>query len=106
MPNKQEGDDELFSVCQFFSDGSYEYIKRHVSAKEAIDTFRRYTTNVAAKIGMTQRVIITDSWDYINFEWQFKKGLTYPDLRANPMKQEATPTNAEDIQDAEHEDVD
>jgi len=69
---------EKFSVCQFFKDGSYEYVVRFVSAEEAVSKATFYTINVAANYGITQRVIITDFLDCINWEWQFGKGITFP----------------------------
>lgn len=67
-----------FSVCQFFEDGSYEYVRRFVSAEEAMSAFRHYTNNVATRMGITRRVIITDGGDCTNAEWQYGKGITYP----------------------------
>lgn len=67
-----------FSVCQFFEDGSYEYIKQFVSPEKAIETFNFYIDNVAARIGVTRRVIITGGDDVINMEWQFGKGIVFP----------------------------
>lgn len=67
-----------FNVCQFFMDGSYEYVRRFVSATKAMKAFRFYTSNVAAKIGTTTRVIVTDGGDCINAEWVFGKGVVYP----------------------------
>jgi hypothetical protein len=67
-----------FSVCQFFVDGSYEYVRRYVTAKEAFDAFLHYTQSVGARIGTTARVIITDGGDSTNAEWIFGEGLTYP----------------------------
>lgn len=67
-----------FSVCQFFPDESYEYVRRFVSAKEAVEAFGHYITSVGAKLGTTVRVIITDGGDCINMEWQFGKGITFP----------------------------
>lgn len=67
-----------FSVCQFFPDGSYEYVRRFVSGEEAIKAFQHYTSSVGARLGTTVRVIITDGGDCINAEWEFGKGLTYP----------------------------
>lgn len=66
-----------FSVCQFFEDGSYEYVRRFVDAEEAVKTARHYTTNVAAKLGLTKRVIITDGGDCTNFEWKFGEGVVF-----------------------------
>jgi len=67
-----------FSVCQFFPDGSYEYVRRNVSAEEAVTAVKHYTTSVGARIGTTKRVIITDGGDCVNFEWEFGKGITFP----------------------------
>ena len=66
-----------FSVVQFFDDGGYEYIRRFVSANEAIEAARGYTTSVAANLGFVRRVIITDGDDYTNFEWVYGKGITF-----------------------------
>jgi hypothetical protein len=77
-----------FSVCQFFEDGSYEYVRRFVGAEEAVKVARHYTDNVAAKMGITTRVIITDGGDHCVFEWKRGEGVTFPtpeqrqDLRA------------------------
>jgi len=67
-----------FSVCQFFNDDKYEYVRRFVSAEEAITAFKHYTDNVATRMGIVKRVIITDGGDCINLEWQNGKGITYP----------------------------
>jgi len=67
-----------FSVCQFFADGSYEYVRRGVSAEEAVNAAKHYTSSVGARMGMTRRVIITDGGDNCNFEWTYGEGVTYP----------------------------
>lgn len=67
-----------FSVCQFFPDGTYEYVRRFVSAEVALAVAKTYCSNPAAKIGITQRVIITNGGDEIAFEWQHGKGITFP----------------------------
>lgn len=33
---------EKFSVCQFFEDGSYEYVRRYVLIAEAVEAFKHY----------------------------------------------------------------
>lgn len=73
MESKRE-----FSVCQFFPDDSYEYVRRFVTAEEAVAAAKFYTSNVAAQTGLTKRVIITDGGDCVNFEWEFGKGITFP----------------------------
>jgi hypothetical protein len=69
-----------FSVVQFFKNGAYEKVRQFVSADEAVAAFSHYTDNVATKIGLVVRVIITDGGDCINMEWQRGKGITYPFL--------------------------
>jgi hypothetical protein len=83
-----------FSVCQFFDDKeeTYEYVRRHVSAEEAVLAFKHYTNSVGANFGTTKRVIITDGGDCINMEWIFGKGITYPeDLAAKINAKENPP---------------
>ena len=70
--------DEKYNVCQFFPDGSYEYVRRFVPAEEAMTAFKHFTNSVGARLGTTVRVIITDTGDCINAEWEYGKGLTYP----------------------------
>ena len=66
-----------FSVCQFFDDGTSEYVRRFVSAEEAVMAAKHYTQSVAARLGMVNRVIITDGGDCTNFEWKYGEGITY-----------------------------
>lgn len=70
---------ERFSVCQFFEDNSHEYVVKFVSEEEAVRKFQHYTTSVGARLGMTNRVIITDAGDQICAEWIFGKGLVFPE---------------------------
>lgn len=67
-----------FSVAQFFPDGQYEYVRRWVTAEEAMKAFVHYSNSVGAQIGTTVRVIITDGGDNTNAEWEFGKGITFP----------------------------
>jgi hypothetical protein len=67
-----------YSVCQFFPDGSYEYVRRGVGAEEAVKAADHYTHNVATKLGVVDRVIITDGDDYCCFEWKRGEGVTFP----------------------------
>jgi hypothetical protein len=60
---------EKFNVVQFFEDGQYEYVRRNVSAVEAVSATQHYTTSVGARMGTTKRVIVTDMLDQICFEW-------------------------------------
>lgn len=49
-----------------------------VDLAEASRWFRHHMTNVCARMGMTHRVIITDSDDYIIAEWKFGEGIVWP----------------------------
>ena len=69
---------ELYSVYQFFEDGSKEQVRTFVPAKEAAEAFHHYTNNIAARVGITKRVIVTDQLDCTNMEWIYGKGITFP----------------------------
>lgn len=69
---------EEFSVCQFFENGSYEYVRRCVGGEEAVRAFGHYCTSVGARLGTTVRVIVTDGGDCTNMEWKREEGVTYP----------------------------
>ena len=58
-----------FSVCQFFDNETYEYVQRFVDAETAVHKAIAMASSVGAKVGTTQRVIITDGGDSINWEW-------------------------------------
>lgn len=67
-----------FSVCQFFTDGSYEYVRRDVSADEAMVAVEHYTNNIATMFGIVARVIITDGGDCVVYEWTKGGGVIFP----------------------------
>jgi hypothetical protein len=67
-----------FSVYQFFENDTYEKVREFVSAEEAVKAFYHYTNNVASKMGVTVRVIITDGGDSTTMEWKFGEGITFP----------------------------
>lgn len=71
-------DEGEFSVYQFFPDESYERVRHFVGREEAVKAALTYTTNVAAKVGITKRVIITDGGDFTVFEWIHGKGVVFP----------------------------
>jgi hypothetical protein len=84
-PAEEDEGPEEFSVAQFFADGSYEYVRRGVNALEAVRAARHYTHNVAAKLGIVDRVIITDGGDDTVFEWIKDRGITFPPEVAGRM---------------------
>lgn len=67
-----------FNVVQFFPGGAYEYVRMDVGPEEAARAAIQYSTSVGAKVGTTERVIITDSGDSICWEWKRAEGLTFP----------------------------
>jgi hypothetical protein len=73
-----EYDTGEFSVYQFFDDGIYEKVRSFVSAEEATKAVMHYANNVAAKMGLTKRVIITDGGDCTVFEWKYGEGIVFP----------------------------
>lgn len=69
---------ELFSVHQYFVDGSYEKVSEFVPVEQALEVTRGLINSIGARLGTTQRVIITDSLDCIGLEWIYGKGITFP----------------------------
>ncbi len=69
---------EKFSVCQFFRDGTYEYVRRFTDAEDAVRAFGHYTNNVASRMGWIERVVVVDGGDCTNLEWVAGKGIVYP----------------------------
>jgi hypothetical protein len=70
-----------FNVVQFFTDEQLgcEYVRRGVSAEEAVKAAHHYSHNVAAELlGLVNRVIITDGGDDCVFEWKKGEGVTFP----------------------------
>jgi hypothetical protein len=70
--------DELFSVCQFFKDDTYEYVRRNVTVEEAMEAVKHYTNNVATRMGITKRVIVTDLLDTTVLDWVNGQGIVFP----------------------------
>jgi hypothetical protein len=75
----REPDVEYFSVYQFFVNGMNERVREFVPIEEAMAAARHYTSNVAVKMGITTRVIITDTMDRTVFEWKQGEGITWPE---------------------------
>ena len=69
-------DREQFSVYQEYSTGFGEYVRRLVSAQEAVRAFHQYTHAISARSGAIVRVLITDGGDRVVREW--RDGVTLP----------------------------
>lgn len=67
-----------FSVYQFFMDDKYECVRSYVDAEEAMKAVQHYTNNVATRLGITKRVIVTDGGDFTTYEWINGKGVVFP----------------------------
>lgn len=81
---------ETFNVVQFFANDSYEYVRRRVTPLEATVAAHHYCSSVGARLGIVNRVIITDSGDLTCFEWIYGKGIVFPrpeKLHGKPAKQ-------------------
>jgi hypothetical protein len=76
-----------FSVYQFLPDDMYERVREFVSVEEAMDAFMHYTNNVATRMGITERVIITDGGDCVVAEWKKGKGYVFPPELAEVYKE-------------------
>lgn len=69
---------DLFSVHVFFDDGTNDCVLSNVPPREAMDEFNRQIKGFLVKIGKVRRIIITDSSDATNADWQIDKGLVFP----------------------------
>jgi hypothetical protein len=69
---------EHFSVFQFLPDDVYEQYKSRVTLEEAVKAAHFLTHNVAARVGITRRVIIVDGGDCVCFEWIYGQGVVFP----------------------------
>jgi hypothetical protein len=78
-----EFDTGEFSVVQFFVNDSYEYVRRNVTAEEAVKAAHHYVNNVATRAGIVVRVIITDGDDCTCFDWINGKGIVFPESLQN-----------------------
>jgi hypothetical protein len=72
---------DLFSVY-YFSNATLGNIQERechlVPLAEAMDWFKHHTHNVTAQLGLTARVLMTDSGDHIVAEWKYGQGITWP----------------------------
>lgn len=67
-----------FSVYQYFPNGSYERVLNLVDAETAIKKAHHLINSVGGRIGTTVRVLVTDGYDFCNFEWVYGKGIIFP----------------------------
>jgi len=76
--NEDLRDGELFSVYHWGFDESQVREKYLVGFDEATACVKHHITNVAARMGMTHRVIMVDALDRTVFEWKYREGITFP----------------------------
>ena len=69
---------ETYQVWQFLSGGAQEKVRDGVGPEEAVKAAHHYTHNVAARLGLTERVIITDDGDCTVLEWRKGQGIVFP----------------------------
>ena len=78
-PTPRLAEGERFNVVLFFPDGGPGHFeKSNVTVDEAMETAMDFARRPAARIGMIERIIITDSGNSVCLEWQFGKGVTFP----------------------------
>jgi hypothetical protein len=69
---------EEYSVALYFPSGDYIYERRGLSDEAAVNLAKECSERPAAKIGLIERIIITDDGDDTVFEWQYGRGVTFP----------------------------
>jgi hypothetical protein len=70
---------ERFDVWQYLPDDWHEKVGDDLPPEAAVQLAHSYTVRPAAKIGIIRKVrIISRSDDTVAFEWQFGKGVTFP----------------------------
>jgi hypothetical protein len=69
--------DGEFSVFQWFANDTYECVRQHVSAEEAVKAATHYCHSVGARLGTTKKVMITDGGDFCVFEWRHGEGIVF-----------------------------
>jgi hypothetical protein len=70
---------EVFSVYQDFPDGRYECVLLFADAETAMRQAFALIRSVGGLVGTTQRVYIVDGGDSIVFEWEYGKGIVWPE---------------------------
>jgi len=66
-----------FSVYVWAADGTYWCEQKFVDAETAVKTAKSQSSNVAARAGLTKKIMITDGGDSCVFEWQYGKGVVH-----------------------------
>ncbi len=75
-----------FSVFQWFSNDTREDVLAFVDVETATRTAMSLASSVGARLGATQRIIITDGGDYCCWEWKHEDGIVYPPEIAGRLK--------------------
>lgn len=68
-----------FHVYQVFVGGEFERVTPEpIAAREAVSMATDLTKTVGARIGSTCRVFVTDSGDFVVWEWRYGEGVAFP----------------------------
>src|SRR5262245_47667692 len=67
-----------YSVYWWYKEGDQFTESRFILLDLAMHQVKRLTQGPAARLGMVERVIITDGGDFIVFEWKRDQGITWP----------------------------
>jgi hypothetical protein len=79
----QPTDHPEFSVYWWDAENNYHRELSHVAVMKALQACKRLTQGPAARMGMVNRVMITDGGDCCVFEWQKGQGIVWPKVTAN-----------------------
>lgn len=67
-----------FSVARFYNNGGYDYVRRWIDVKEALEHALSLIASNTARSGMLTRIIITDGGDCTTWEWRHNEGVVFP----------------------------
>ena len=67
-----------YSVIQVFEQAWWEKVGDHLSPEDAVNLAERFTKSVAARMGITREVLITDEDDECVFLWRYGEGIVFP----------------------------
>jgi hypothetical protein len=68
-----------FSVYWWDPQGEYYSERRFIIAEEAVKLAQSLASRPAALLGLIRMIRITDGGDCTVFEWQFGKGVVFPE---------------------------
>ena len=68
----------VFSIYQFSVTGKCERLAAFIDCGSAVSKAHVHRCNLAAQMGVTRRIIVTDGDDHTVWEWRWGKGVVFP----------------------------